>query len=69
MASEEETTSDSVSVRQIPRHLLNYLRSSILHYVAEESEFSAEIHQDTEQPARLVFSMGSKPQFKLEMGK
>ena len=61
MASEDESTSDSVIVRQVPSDLLEDLRSRIIQHIAEARNFSAEIHQIPGQPPQLVLSLGTSP--------
>lgn len=55
MASEGQLTSDTCLVRKIPSHLRDIVRSQILNVVGQAKDFSAEIHQQPGQPAKLVY--------------
>lgn len=60
MAEKEETSSDTLKIRQVSGHLLDFLRTSIAEYISNGKNLSAEIHQRASQPAQLVFYHGGK---------
>ena len=60
MASEEESTSDSLDTTKtkIPEHLLGYVRDKLVHSFTQ-LKFSAEIHHTQGQSPKLVVSCGN----------
>ena len=62
MASEEESTSDSLDTTKtdIPDNLLGYVRDQIVD-TFKQSKFSAEIHHTQGSSPKLVVSCGNQP--------
>ena len=57
MTSEHQASGDQRSVRQVPKELLEDLRSRVIYYVSEAKNFSAEIHQVAGKPPQLALSL------------
>ena len=59
-SSDQTSTSDSFEETRVPVRLKGYLKSSIIRYLSEAEDFTADILHIPGQPARLVLQLGAQ---------